>query len=269
LAAIFFGTMEFDTKAFLKYHSPELFGVISETRINWTRLDNNFKDRFDKLVAKHEAEGTARYEASIFEILMYSAQGRHDAVYVQNFFKETIKKLKTILSDRELGFVGDNIVGVITNLDMKYLNFIGELAVLVVIKEQTKWTLTGTEVKNEVEKRIDFEFESDKGRKVKVEIVNIHLTREIGEDDAEIEKFVTKRVEDKKMAKTNNYSTQVDFIIAPVIWGPIAELKKISNYLKRNPWTIPMTLKPTAFMNFTDETGNMFQKFKDLETIFD
>ena len=130
--------MEFDTKAFLRHHAPELFEIISETRVDWNRLGRNYKDRFEGLVAKHEAEGVARYEASIFEILMHSSQGRRDAAYIQNFFKETIQKLKTILTEQELKFIGDNIVGVITNLDMKYLNFICELAVLVVIKEQTK-----------------------------------------------------------------------------------------------------------------------------------
>jgi hypothetical protein len=261
--------MEFDTKAFLRHHSPELFEVISETRIDWNRLGKNYKDRYERLLAKHEAEGIAQYESSIFEILMYASEGRHDAIYIQSFFKGTIKKLKTILSEQELKFVGDNIVGVITNLDMKYLNFIGELAVLVILKEHAKWTLTGTEIKNDVEKRIDFEFKSDKDRKVKIEIMNIHLTREISENDEGIKRFLTKRIEDKKAIKTNNHSTQVDFIIAPIIWGPVSELKKISNHLKRTPWTIQMTFKPIAFMNFTDKDENMFQKFKDLETIFD
>ena len=95
------------------------------------------------------------------------------------------------------------------------------------------------------------------------------MTREIGEQDEQIEKFITKRIDDKKAAKTKNHSTKIDFVIAPVIWGPVSELKKVSNYLKRAPWTIPMTLKPIAFMNFTDDNGNIFEKFKDLETIFD
>jgi hypothetical protein len=270
LGVIFFGTMEFDVKAFLKHHSPEIFEIISETRVDWRKLGENYKERYERLLAQHETEGVAIYQASIYEILMYASDGRQDALYVQTYFKETIKRLKTILSDQELKFIADNITGVVTNLDMTYLNFIGELGFLVIIKTQTKWILTGTEIKNEVQKRIDFEFKTENDRQIKVEIMNIHLTKEINEDNDGINKFLTKRIGDKKTEKTKKNLSKVDFLIAPVIWGPHAELRKISNHLKRTPWTIPMTLKPIAFMNFKDtNTGEMFQKFKDLETIFD
>ncbi len=261
--------MEFDVKSFLKHHSPEIFEIISETRIDWRRLGENYKNRYERLLAIRESKGVAPYQASIYEILMYASVGRREAVHVQNYFKETVKKLKIILSAQELEFIGDNIVGVITNLDMKYLNFIGELGFLVIIKEQTKWLLTGTEIKIDFEKRIDFEFKTDKGKKVKIEIMNIHLTKEIDESNDGIDKFITKRIEDKKNDKTKNNSTQIDFHIATVIWGSHTELRKISNYLKRKSWAIPMALKPIGFVSFTDKNGNMFQKFKDLETIFD
>src|SRR5689334_21234460 len=143
--------MVFDVKAFLKHHSPEIFDIISETRVDWRRLGENYKERYERLLAQHESEGVAPYQASIYEILMYASEGRKDALYVQNYFKETVKKLRVILSAQELKFITDNVVGIITNLDMKYLNFIGELGFLVIVKEQMKWMLIGTEIKNEVE----------------------------------------------------------------------------------------------------------------------
>ncbi|MCA6377710.1 MAG: hypothetical protein IM627_18315 [Cytophagales bacterium] len=232
-------------------------------------MAKNYKERYERLLAEHKTKGVAKYEASFFEILMHASQGTVEALYVQTYVSETIKKLKTILNDNELNLIGNSVSGLITNLDMKYYNFLGELSTLVIIKEHLRWTLTATEIEDGPGKPIDFEFQNER-RKIKVEVMNIHLTKEVEEVDESISKFLTKRITDKQADKTREHLIKIDFLTAPVIWGPVNELKKISNYLKRNPWTITGALKPTAFVNFRDEhSGRMFQKFKDLESIFD
>lgn len=260
--------MVFDVKAFLRYHSPELFALV-ERRVNWNNLSRNYKARYDNLLAEHKAKGVVLYEASFFEILMYASEGRRDASYVLTFITENIQKLKRIMSPAETLCLADNFTGMVTNLDTKYLNFVGEIGVLVIIKEQLNWTLLATEVENAAKKRIDFEFETENNRKSRVEVLNIHLTKEVSDESESIRKFLEKRLLDKINSKTSSDPTKFDFILAPVIWGPVEELKKVSRFLKGSPWTVPKTLKPVAFVNFVDNKGGQFQKFKDLATIFD
>lgn len=144
--------MEFDVKAFLKFHTPELFELV-ERRIDWNTLSKNYKERYEKLLKEHQTNGRAPYEASIFEIFMYASEGRRDAMYVVSFITESIQKLKRILSADEQKSISDNLSGIIVNLDMKYLNFVGEIGILVIIKEQLGWILNATEVKNAANKR--------------------------------------------------------------------------------------------------------------------
>jgi hypothetical protein len=260
--------MEFDVKAFLQHHCPGVFYLV-ETRVDWKNLAKNYKVRYEKLLDEHEKKGVARYEASFFEILMYASEGRRDAAYISTFINENIDKVKKMMSAKEVSLLADNFSGMVTNLDMKYLNFVGEIGVLVIIKEQLRWTLVDTEVENSAKKRIDFEFELSNKNKSKVEILNVHLTKEVSEDDNAIKRFIDKRLLDKINSKTDFNPGNFDFVLARVFWGPVDELKKISSFLKRNVWTVPKTLPPVAFVNFVDSNGGQFQKFKDLATIFD
>lgn len=260
--------MEFDVKAFLQHHCPELFDLV-KTRIDWRNLAKNYKQRYEKLLSEYEKKGVARYEASFFEILMYASEGRRDATYMLSFITENIQKVKKIMSAEEVSLLADNFSGMVTNLDMKYLNFVGEIGVLVIIKEQLRWTLVDTEVENAAKKRIDFEFEVSNKNRSKVEILNVHLTKDVSNDESAIKRFIEKRLLDKINSKTNFDPMNFDFVLAPVVWGPVDELKKISGFLKRSAWTVPKTLPPVAFVNFVDSNGGQFQKFKDLATIFD
>lgn len=99
--------------------------------------------------------------------------------------------------------------------------------------------------------------------------MNIHLTKPVSEADDDVKRFLEKRLADKIASKTGNDPTKFNFILAPVVWGPVDELKKMSLFLKRNQWKVPQTLKPVAFVNFSNSKENLFQKFKELETIFD
>jgi hypothetical protein len=240
-----------------------------QNKIDWHNLSKNYKERYEKLLAEHQADGRAPYEASIFEIFMYASEGRKDAMYVVSFVKESIQKLRKLLTADEIKHISDNLSGLIVNLDMKYLNFVGEIGILVIIKEHLGWVLNATEVKNTAGKRLDFQFLKPDGSTSLVEIMNIHLTKSVSEVDADVKRFLEKRLSDKITSKTGGDPGKFNFILAPVVWGSVDELKKMSSFLKRNQWKVPRTLKPVAFVNFSNSQGNLFQKFKELETIFD
>jgi hypothetical protein len=261
-------TMEFNVNGFLQFHAPDLFDLV-QNKIDWDNLSKNYKERYEKLLAEHHANGRAPYEASIFEIFMYASEGRRDAMYVVSYVKESILKLKKLLTANEMKLISDNLSGLIVNLDMKYLNFVGEIGILVIIKEHLGWVLNATEVRNSAGKRLDFEFLKPDGSTSLVEIMNIHLTKSVSEVDDDVKRFLEKRLSDKITAKTGGDPKTFNFILAPVVWGSVDELKKMSSFLKRNQWKVARTLKPVAFVNFSNSQGNLFQKFKELETIFD
>ena len=121
---------------------------------------------------------------------------------------------KTTLKEKKL--LSKTIYFALTNIDKNYLNFIGELAILNLLKNadfellQTEFPLSD----NHESKSIDF-LVFKEGKSSLLEVVNIHLPESKLLTDNYIERLLDQKIIGKILNKSND--SNIKFSLAPVI----------------------------------------------------
>jgi hypothetical protein len=264
-------TTKYDIKNRLKEYFPIIFELIGENNLDWRTIEKRFGEKLDEHIRKVELTGQLiRVEASLYHIITASKEGKDEATRLLDFITKLFQELITRLDKEERKLIKKNIFDLLTNIDMKYLNFLGELCVLNQVTRNTKLKLIATEQPLDKNKKdgtkIDFVFfNADTDRKLLVEIVNLHINDNVTGTDNKIETLLDQKIKGKLNRK--GLRTTFEFLLIPVVWGPIDDIKRLIQYYETYQPQFKNTSIPVCYMTFSDNVGNRVHKFGTIDTI--
>lgn len=260
-----------DLKGKLEIRFPILFKVLGKNKLDWKSITRTFVKRHKKYNKRFEQTGKySIVEASFYDIIVASMKGEQSALRLLDYIQKLFEELDEILSDEERKEIVDNLYGFLSNIDLKYLNFLGELSVLNLYKRRSGYKLLATEealshtdIKGT---KIDFTFlDPLDGKKKWIEVVNIHLNEKNTISDDTIERLLTQKIEEKITITKIKANPHV--YLVPVVWGQYKEIKPVIDYLELNSYSFFNTIIPVCFITFTDKQGNRRHRFGTLDTI--
>jgi hypothetical protein len=255
----------------LKSYMPSIFELLEGhnlSRKQWKKLNKNFINKFNERKKSYTANNDyLLVEANMFDIISGAIDRNESALRLLGFFNVLFERLSKNLSKDEKSKIRDTIFNILVNLDHKYRNFIGELAVLNSLLENTTQTLIGVESdiiskKNTADytigKRGNSEIEL-------VEIVNIH----IDEADINLNEILTQKITNKLNEKTNCDANHEVFTLVPVIWAPVVDLQRVESLYKSGERIdIPNVSEPFAYCCFYTPANLPIYRFCRITTLF-
>ena len=254
----------------LSFYLPSIFTIIDENDLDWTNIDSLFKKKIEKRIQECKGE-TIIVETTIYDLIIEVKKKNSQALRLLDFINKLFYELSGNLDTLEKQLVKNNIRNILINFDMRYLNFIGEIAVLNSLMKTKKYSLEGIETKLSNNKSIDFKLKqySDNSY-ILIEIVNIHLNSDrIEKSNVKIDKFLTERLEQKVKNKKQGLFEDINFYLIPVLWGNSDDLKIYSDYFIENSIQIKNVIEPLSYLTFIDPNDetyflHRFGKISDL-----
>lgn len=263
---------EIHLKEWLEIHFPMFFELYDGKGRDWATVSNALYERNRKNKEKVELLNEPLIiEASFFDIITQSIKGKESAIRLYDYFQILFRNLSSKLNDEQKQMIQKNLYAVLTNLDMRYQNFIGELSVLNSLIN-SGYTLLATEHRLDEDSKtksgIDFKItNSNNDKEYLVEVVNIHLTDKNTVSGDKISLLLNGKLK-KKYKKTQGNSSN-DFYLVPVLWGTVEEVKRVHLFYSKTHFSLPNILDSLCFMSFTDTgNGRVIHKFGSIKTIF-
>jgi hypothetical protein len=262
----------------LSVYLPSLISITENLDMNWNHINNlvNEKHEDRKAELKENNQETMQVSGNVYDIIVEAMKGNPQANRYLDFMVCVFHDLYLILKDEDKIKIKPTIENFLINLDYKYLNFLGEMAVLNNLLKSKIYTLNSIEVALENKpdsKTIDFGLTKVEDRSlVFVEIVNIHPDEErIENDDEKIRTFLygrfVNKINDKKKKLVDK--SKANFFLVPVIWGNTETLKIYSDYFKRNKIEIDKVTEPVVYSTFVNEsTGYYEHRFANISNLF-
>ncbi len=259
----------------LQVYFPVFFELLSDNRVNWKTVEKVLAGKIEKWKSKADG-GTIQVEASFYNIITASIEGDTRAADHLDFIRKLFEELIRCLDIEERKLVVPALFGLLSNIDNKFWNFIGELLVLNNFKKMMQLRLTAVEVPVLATKpdgpRIDFQFfDRQKQSTLLIEVVNVHVHGCGGWTDEQIDYIVRQKI-DHKLNKTGIKSSR-DFWLVPVFWGSYVDLMRVHSYYQSEDIHFQNTLEPTGFVSFTDTVSrqhiNVFGNLSDIHDRYD
>ena len=172
---------DLDIPGRLKLYFPIFFEMLGYNKLNWRKVTKLFPKRLTEWMAEHEkTKKNVKVEASFLHIITSSLQGDEKAQNHLAFIKKLFEELVDGLEAEERKLVVPALYGMLTNIDRRFYNFLGELCVLNNIKKSGKYKLVDIEVPvvaaNPKGPKLDFKLlDQAKSTYTFVEIVNVHI----------------------------------------------------------------------------------------------
>lgn len=252
----------------IAFYLPSILKFIPVDDHDWYRIDELFstklQERFQNYMGK-----TIIIEASIFDIIIEVKKQNSQAIRLLDFFNNIILKLSSNLDESEIMLVAKNIKDILVTLDVRYLNYVGEIAILNNLIDTKEYKIEAVEAElSDSTKTIDFKLRkiSDNSLYL-VEVVNIHIDSDRIENDPEkIKKFLNHRLTQKIESK----ETKTNFYLIPVIWSGWHELKIYSEFFKNHKLENQNIIEPFSYITFIDPKNEhiFMHRFNRLSTLF-
>jgi hypothetical protein len=254
----------------IKFYLPAITDIIGDTDFGWERIDKLFSDELVKRTVKaNKNGGTYKVEATIYDIIIEVKKGNIEAMRFLSFFKRLLEELADNLTSEEKKSIKKNIRDFLTRFNVKYLDYVGELAVINNLIKSKIYRLESVETKLSSEKHIDFKIRKiEDGKIYLVEVVSIHLDSNKVEDDEEkIKAFLNYRLAKKIESKKSD----TNFFLVPVLWGRWQDINIYSDYFKKNKMHLINVLEPVAYITFTDPKNEIFyfHRFGNVSNLFE
>jgi|GEM_PF-6617033 len=262
---------DFDIRRHLQTRFPEFFLLLGKNSINWRTVNKAYARQASKYYERNHRTGkTFRIDPSIYSIITLSMQHDPEANRTFDYMKLLFMELNESLSHNEKKLIVPALYGILTNIDLKFRNFLGELSVLNLLKRQG-YTLLETErplIESEPNgTKIDFHLKNTKtNQEHLVEIVNIKIDDKNTADDETITKLLNAKIVGKLLETGIKRSNK--FILMPVVWGNWEYVLRLLAYFQTNNPTFANTITPAALVPFTTETGELVHIFGTIDTIF-
>lgn len=251
----------------IKLYLPAIIKIVGDD-FDWDRIDKLFTGEINKRIEKAKEE-TLIIDVTIYDIIIEVKKGNKEAKRFLSFFQRLLEELSINLSLVELKLIKKNIRDFLTRFDQKYLDYVGELAVINNLIKSKTYRLENIETKLISGKSIDFEIKNiENGQPYFVEVTNIHLVHEkVENDDEKIEAFLNHRL----TSKINSKMSDINFYLIPVLWGGWRDIKIYSDYFMRNKMHISSVLEPLAYVTFYDPKKETFylHRFTSVSKLFE
>jgi len=251
----------------IRFYLPAIKNIVGED-FNWELIDKLFTDELTKRTEKANG-GTLVIEATIYDIIIEVKRRNLQAMRFLSFFQRLLEELSINLTIEEQKLIKKNVRDFLTRFNLKYLDYVGELAVINNLVKSKIYRLENVEAKLTNEKSIDFKIRKvEDGKLHLVEVVNIHLdSSKVESDDEKIRKFLNHRLRNKIESK----KSEINFFLVPVLWGGWQDIKVYSEYFKKNKMHLTNVLEPVAFATFTDPKNEIFyfHRFGNVSNLFE
>lgn len=253
----------------LKLFIPALVQLVDGRDFPWDSIDLLFSEKIKDRISKLTGE-TLEIEASIYDIIVEAKKQNSKAIGLLHFLNKLFEELTDTLETNEKLLVKSNVKQMLTSLDSKYLDFLGEIATLNNLIKSKMYRLVAIEEKLPNGKSIDFKLRHiEQNKFYLVEIVNIHLNSNRVEDNPDaIRKFLTHRLSNKLKAKNLKLDNGTIFYLIPVIWGGWQQIKIYSNFFRTNGLGLQNVIEPVSYLTYTDGAGYYEHYFKTVSNLF-
>ena len=235
-------------KVNVKSQLPVLLKYIPEEDPDWDRFDKLFSQKEKSRI--QEAKGETMFiEACLYDIILAARKRNMDAIILLGFFEVMLEELLEYINDEEKDMIQKNIKNMLVNLDFRYLNFIGELAVLNGMMKSGLYRIEQVECKlPDSASRIDFKLRKiSDGSIWWVEVLNIHPDGDrIELDKGKVARFFT----DRYLQKIASKKTETPIYLIPVIWAGRDVLVLLSAYFSQYPLSVDMVHEPFVYASF-------------------
>jgi hypothetical protein len=252
----------------IKLYLPAIINIVGDTDFDWKHIDKLFSNKLTERTAEANG-GTLIVEATIYDMIIEAKKQNLQAMRLLSFFQRLLEDLSINLTNEEQKLIKKNVRDFLTRFDLRYLDYIGELAVINNLIKSKIYRLQRVESELSSKKKIDFEIKRiEDGRLFFVEAVNIHLdSNKVESDDSKIRKFLDGRL----MKKMESKRSDTNFFLVPVIWGGWSDIKIYSEYFKKNKMHLKSILEPVSYLTFTDPNNEKFyyHRFGNVSKIFD
>lgn len=262
---------EYDIERRLKQYFPIFFELLGSNKVDWKKVTKAFSRKVNEWHQKHGKTGeNIRVEASFFNIITAAMQGNELAEGHLNFIRKLFEELINHLDIEERKLIVPALYGVVTNIDRKFWNFIGELCVLNNLKKSTKYRLADVEVpvvpSNPSGTKIDFKFVNlETPAHVFIEIVNVHLNDIEDWPDEKVNNLLHQKIQ----GKLNSTGIRLNnrFQLMPVFWGQFSDLRRINKFYRDNKISFQNTFEPSCYASFAYPDGKKSHWFGTIDSI--
>lgn len=265
------GLEDLDLKGRLEEYLPVFFELYDGKGRAWNKVSKAVYERhLNNIKKEKELNMPLIIEASFFDIITEALNGKRSARVLLEYFKQLFKDLSNNLSDEQKHMIQKNLYGVLTNLNLDYRNFIGELSVLNnLIKAGYDLLATEHRLDEQGLKKTEIDFlvcsPLDK-EEILVEVVNIHLSDTNTKDSISIKNLLEGKLKPKYQDKKGD--SKNTFYLIPVLWGSITELKQVIEFYEKNNFSLPNVMDSVCYMSFTKEsTGDFYHRFGPVKNI--
>ena len=262
----------FNIQEKLKIYFPILFELLNNNKIDWKKVEKTFFKRYELYIQKHKKVNSPfQIEASFYSIITAAIKNEKPAIMLLDYIQKLFEELTDNLDDAEKKEIKNTIFGFLTNIDTKYLNYLGELSVLNQFKRRTPFKLVKTEEKlleaGPNNSTVDFKFLNKTTNEFEfVEIVSIHLNKKNTANNNSINVLLSQKISEKLLKK--GLKENAKFFLVPVVWGNWREIKCIEQYYEKFKPIFQNTCVPVCFVPFTTQDGKLVQRFGSIDTIF-
>jgi len=259
---------KYDVKNILENQMPYLVKLLNGKNISWTKINRSLKKHLQ--FKKENYNNGELVDVNIFSLIIQFILENKNSFAMFDFYNSTFKQLFYRLTDKELEFTHKMIKCLLTNLDYKYLNFIGEIATLNAYMSSGNFELLNIEEKiylhNNVPADLFLKRKKD-GLKFLVEIVNIHLENKDFTTIDEMELFISGKFKEKHK-KTFFDNPLYNLTIQPVIWtNTIEQIKLLDRIFIKYKENVKDIRIPICYLTFKDSDENYEHRFEYITTI--
>ena len=264
-------TDDIDLKAVLKIYFPSMFEVLEDEQISWANITKTFKKEFKEREARMEpGHETLTVKANFYDVIVAAINGQEQPIRLLDYYDKLFQEVAMRLDGEQKKKLKTTVFNLLVSTGWNYLHYLGELATLNQLLKSGNYHFTQAEIDLGNGKGGDFHLiEIKTGHQLIIEVLNIVLDKELPADDAGLKTFLTKRFADKIKDKSKNGTATLPFVLAPVIWGPFKDLKRLSDFYKKNKIELPNCLEAAAYSTFLQGDGSFYHMFGKINTLFD
>jgi hypothetical protein len=264
---------DFDIRGHLKHRFPEFFLLLAENKINWRGVNKAYAKKANEYRERHERIGqTFTIGASIYDIIIHGLRGDVEALRALGYIKGLFNELAASTTTQEKNELSENLYAILTNVDLNYRNFVGELSVLYFLKKRMDLILLQTEkplFKGEPKGvKIDFHLKHPGTNKEYLfEVINIRVDETNTDTQAHIGELLQSKISCKLLETGIQRSKAFTLIV--VLWGNWICIRAVAKYYETAKPQFENTAIPLCFVPFTDSNGENVFKFGTIDTIFE
>jgi len=265
-----YGPSNFDIRGHLRIRFPEFFQLLGKNSIPWHKVNRAYARQAAVHRERLERTGsTFVIGASFYQIITLTAQGDPEAARNYDYIKLLFLELHESLSEFERKEIKDALYGMLTNVNMDFRNFLGELSVLNLLK-RTSYTLLQTErplIPSEPKGvSIDFHVRNKDKKEYLIEVVNFRLDEDNTKSNDAIEALLQEKIKGKLLA--TGILRSKAFYLYPVVWGNWEHILRLLAYYQTVKVSFENTIVPLALVPFTTDDGELVHRFGTIDTIF-